>query len=79
MCPSCGREHASKTPSSVAEFTAQVNEVATRLLNGEMDLELARAYSSLVRTVAQSLSTEVAAARLEKRRPNLDLRGTDGK
>jgi hypothetical protein len=43
------------------------------ILNGSIDLEQARAYSSLVRTVTQTLSVELGAARLEKRRAKLVL------
>ena len=64
-------------PRTVQEFTAQVNDVATLILNGKIDLEQARAYSSLVRTVTQAMSVELGAARLEKRRAKLVLAGSD--
>jgi hypothetical protein len=42
------------------EFAAQANAVATLLLNGEIDVDTARTYSSVARTVAQAMSTEVS-------------------
>jgi hypothetical protein len=41
------------------------------VLNGEMDVEQARLYSSIVRTVAQALSSESARSRSLKQVPEL--------
>lgn len=60
-------------PRNVREFAAQANEVATRVLNGEIDLETARNYASLARVVAQSASVEVTRARFLKKEPDLSL------
>ena len=55
------------------DFAAQANRVATMVLNGEMDLDVARTYSSLARTVAQAMSTEVSRARFVQSEPTLTL------
>lgn len=47
--------------------------VATMVLNGTMDLEGARVYSSVARTVAQAMSTEVSRSRFVQAEPSLDL------
>jgi len=43
------------------------------VLNGEMDLEQARVFSGLTRTVAQSISLEVSRARFLQTAPDLRL------
>ena len=43
------------------------------VLNGTMDLDTARTYSSVARTVAQAMSTEVSRARFIAVEPALDL------
>lgn len=60
-------------PRTVKGFAAQVNDVATRLLNGEIDLETARAYGQLARTVAQATSIEVTRARFLQQEPSMSL------
>jgi hypothetical protein len=60
-------------PKNVKEFAAQANEIATLVLNGEIDMETARGYASLARVVTQSVSIEVNRARLLKREPDLSL------
>lgn len=60
-------------PRNVKQFAGQVNEIATMVLNGEIDIETARAYSSLARTVAQSVSLEVTRSRFLKEVPDLRL------
>jgi hypothetical protein len=57
----------------VRAFAAQANAVATMVLNGEMDLESARVYSAVARTVAQSMSTEVTRSRFLQTEPDLDI------
>lgn len=52
----------------------QANDVATKVLNGEIDADTARLYSSVARTVVQSMSIEVARARFLKTVPELSLR-----
>lgn len=43
------------------------------VLNGTMDLDAARTYSSVARTVAQAMSTEVSRSRFLQSEPSLDL------
>lgn len=62
-----------RQPRNVREFAAQANAVATMVLNGTMDLESARTYSSVARTVAQAMSTEVSRARFVAVEPSLEL------
>ena len=54
-------------------FAAQANQVATAILNGEVDLDVARTYASVARTVAQAMNTEVNRARLYETLPDLEL------
>lgn len=60
-------------PKTVRQFTSQVNAVATKLLNGEIEVDQAKAYSALARTVAQTVTAEVQRARALKLIPNLDF------
>ena len=62
-----------RQPRSAREFASQANAVATMLLNGRLDLETARAYATLTRTIAQTLSTEVSKARFLEKPPDLSL------
>lgn len=64
------------TPEDVRQFAAQANKVATMILNGEIDIETARAYSSLARVVSQSASIQVTKARFLKEEPDLNLDGS---
>ena len=43
------------------------------ILNGEIDLDVARTYSGVARTMAQVLSAEVYRARFLQQEPNLSL------
>lgn len=65
------------TPKNVRAFASQVNDVASRVLNGEMELEAARVYSGLARTVAQAMSTEVSRARFLSQAPDLTFEKED--
>ena len=71
--PSSGSTPRWKKPRNVREFAAQANAVATNLLNGEMNLDVARTYSSLARGVAQMMSIEVTRARFLKTEPVLEF------
>jgi hypothetical protein len=71
--PSSGSTERWKKPRTVREFAAQTNTVATALLNGEMNLDIARTYSSLARGVAQMMSIEVTRARFLKTEPILEF------
>ena len=71
--PSGGSTRRWRKPTSVKEFAAQANAVATLLLNGELDVEIARAYSGIARTVAAAISNETSRARFAKTAPDLSL------
>lgn len=71
--PSRGLSKQWQQPRNVKEFAAQANRVATLVLSGEIDLETARVYSSIARTVSQSMSTEVQRARISRERPDLEF------
>ena len=62
-----------RSPRSAMEFAAQANAVATMVLNGDIDLDKARTYSAVARTVAQAMSTEVSRARFVQSEPSLSL------
>lgn len=62
-----------RMPKNVREFTSQVNAVATKVLNGELDTDTARIYASLTRVLAQSLSVEVTKARFLKTAPDMNI------
>lgn len=62
-----------RTPRNVRQFASQANLVATAILNGKIDLETARAYSSVARTVAQAITAETTRARFLKTAPDLDF------
>lgn len=62
-----------KTPRTAREFAAQANQVATMILNGEIDLDTARVYVSAGRTSAQMLTAEVQRSRFLQSEPNLSL------
>lgn len=60
-------------PTTVKALAMQANEVATKVLNGEIDLDKAAKYSAIIRATAQLMSLEVAKARIEKQKIDLDL------
>jgi len=62
-----------KPPRDARAFAAQANQIATMILNGEIDLEVARTYSAVARTAAQMLTAEVQRARFLQIGPNLSL------
>lgn len=62
-----------KKPNNVREFASQANTVATRILNGEIDLDTARAYSAVARTVAQAVTAQTVHARFLKATPDLNF------
>lgn len=72
--PSKGSRPRWSTPTNIRDFAAQANRVATQVLNGTIDLELARTYATIARVVAQSASIEVAKARFAKEMPDLSLK-----
>lgn len=63
-----------RRPANAKAFAAQANSVATMVLNGEIDLDVARVYSGIGRTMAQALSAEVYRARyMGEQPPSLSL------
>ena len=62
-----------RKPSNVREFAALANEVATAVLNGEIDLDTARAYSAVARTVAQAMTAETVRARFLRTAPDFEF------
>lgn len=65
-------------PTTVRAFASQVNRIATAVLNGEVDLETARTYSSLARTVAQAVTAETTRARFIQKEPDLTFEEEPG-
>lgn len=61
------------SPTTAVALASLVTQVATQVLNDEIDLDKARVFSGLVRTAAQAMSTEVARARSEKQIAALEL------
>jgi hypothetical protein len=66
-----------RPPRNVREFAAQANQVATMVLNSEIDEDKARTYASIARVVSQSASVEVTRARFLKTAPDLSLEEED--
>jgi hypothetical protein len=62
-----------RQPKTIMEFASQVNSVCNRVLNGKIDMEVAKTYSALARVVTQSANIEVAQARLSHAPPELRL------
>lgn len=60
-------------PQTVRHFASQVNAVATRVLNGTIDMDIARTYATLSRVLAQAMSVEVTKARFLKQAPDLRI------
>ena len=75
--PSSGSTPRWKQPRTVREFASQVNAVASRVLNGEIDLDVARTFSGLARVVAQSVSSEVTRSRFAKQTPDMSFDSDD--
>jgi hypothetical protein len=66
------------TPKNVRQFASQANHIATLVLRGEVDIERARLYSGLARTIAQAMSVEVTRARFLSQIPDLTFEDDDG-
>jgi hypothetical protein len=77
--PTSGSKKSWQTPVDANDFARQTNKVATMLLNDEIDLEKARAYASLSRVVATTLSVVVTRSRFLKTEPDLSLGDEDGR
>lgn len=68
-----GSNRSFRRPSTIKEFVSQVNAVATSVLNGQGNIEVARAFSALARTVAQAMNVEMTKARIAKQSPDMAL------
>lgn len=71
--PSVGSTPHWRTPTSIKGLASQANRVATLVLNNGIDVDIARAYSGLIRTVAQAASIEVTRSRFLQTMPDLSL------
>ena len=60
-----------RQPKSVRQFASQASAVCTLLLNGKLDLETAKAYSAIARTVSQAVTAEVQRSRFLQTVPEL--------
>lgn len=59
-----------RQPKNVKELIAQINEIATMVLNDEISLDKATKYSSLARGAGQLLNIELYRARMLKQTPD---------
>ena len=71
--PTNGSKRHWQQPTTVRQFASQVNAVATRVLNGEIDMDVARTYASLTRVLAQAISVDVTRSRFLQQAPDLSL------
>lgn len=71
--PSVDSKRHWEKPNNVREFAAQVNQVATLVLNGQIDLDQARTFSALARVVTQAMSLQITKSRFLKVEPDLEL------
>lgn len=62
-----------KQPSTVRQLTAQANAVSTLLLNGKIGLDVAKAYSGILRSCAQTITAEITKARFLENAPDLTI------
>jgi hypothetical protein len=60
-----------KQPRTVKQFASQAAAVGTLLLNGKLDIEVAKSYSAIARTVAQAVTADVNRARFVRAAPDL--------
>jgi hypothetical protein len=75
--PTSGSTKHYRTPDDALGFARQLNLVATKVLNGELDLDTGRVYGALARSTVQALGTHVTLARLGSVTPDLTL-GEEG-
>jgi hypothetical protein len=54
-------------------LAAQANDVATRVLNGDIDLETAKLYATTARVAVSAMNIEVQRARIARTSPHLLL------
>jgi hypothetical protein len=75
--PSNASKKPFRLPTNVKEFASQANLVATMILNNEIHIDQARAYSAVARTVAQAVNLEVQRSRFLRNEPNLEFNKED--
>lgn len=71
--PSSSLKQRYRRPTDAKDLAAQASYVATQVLNGEVDLEAARIYSTLARTAAQGLGLEMQKSRSENKKAELTM------
>jgi hypothetical protein len=59
-------------------MASQAVRLATMVLNGEVELEVAQTYSAIARTAAQLLTAEVQQARYLQQAPDLTFEVPEG-
>lgn len=64
--PSTSSKRRYRQPKTALQLAAQVSHVATGLLNGTIELEVAKSYGTIARTAAQAMSIEVQTGRFLK-------------
>ena len=64
-------------PRNAKEWAAQLNMIATGVMNGTVDLDTAKVVSSISRSAAQLLTAEVQRARFLQIEPDLNLEIAD--
>jgi len=62
-----------QTPKNVKGLASQANMAATMVLNGELNIDVARTYSAIIRTVAQAVTNETNKARFLRELPDLEF------
>ena len=62
------------TPEELKELAKQAVEVGTMILNDDIEIEKARAYSAVVKVTTQAITAEINKARLAGYVPDIDLK-----
>lgn len=64
-----------RQPRDAGDLATQASHVATMVLNGDIDPEVARLFTATARVAAQAMSTKVTRARFLGSEPDLTLDG----
>lgn len=62
-----------RQPKDAGDLATQASHVATMVLNGDIDPDVARLYTASARVAAQAMSTKVSKARFLGSTPDLSL------
>lgn len=73
VSPSVDSKPPYRRPKTVGALASQATDVATRVLNGEINLDVAKTYSAILRGVSQLTTARVTQARARKQVPDLSL------